>query len=222
MRGTLGRGVVEKLRAWARQRFGVRSCSIDYICVWDTVASIGLPVPTNWYHAAGVPSPALRTQGIYHALALDEMRRYWQPVRFTSIGQAHQSMSREGLRLKEVWFAGVHCDVGGRYIDSDAGKLYAGISLRWMLSQLPDAFPVKPTDVPASLDASALHTSHGRFWPQRKRVLLPGDVVHKTVCDLLAKGYDPVPVTEQKLASLMQSGKLAVDDGGWTSVRTTS
>ena len=58
---------------------------------------------------------------IVHALALDEKRSQFHPVRIGS------PISKE-TKVYEVWFPGVHSDVGGGYDSNDM----AGISLAWM------------------------------------------------------------------------------------------
>jgi uncharacterized protein (DUF2235 family) len=59
-----------------------------------------------------------------HALSLDDERRTFHPVRFD------QTSETTG-RIKEVWFAGVHSDIGGGY--PDAGLAY--VPLHWMAAE---------------------------------------------------------------------------------------
>ena len=63
----------------------------------------------------------------FHALALDEHRKPFSPSVWEQPG--------EGSKLKvmkQVWFPGVHSNVGGSYDDTNL----ADISLAWMMNQL--------------------------------------------------------------------------------------
>jgi hypothetical protein len=79
------------------------------------------------------------------------------------------------LNFKEVWFAGVHSDVGGSYAEAESGL--SKIALRWILCEAqcaglrPDAQKVidvlggNPPSVTAPNPAAALHKSlHGIWW----------------------------------------------------------
>jgi len=61
----------------------------------------------------------------FQALAIDEKRPPFEPAIW------RQQPDAVGQRLEQVWFAGVHCDVGGGYPDSTL----ADIALRWMVDR---------------------------------------------------------------------------------------
>lgn len=117
----------QKFEAAARfkKHFSVEAkTQIHFVGVFDTVSSLGwlwdyrtLP---NTAH-----NPAI--DHVRHALAIDERRTCFPANRFFPKDSAqHES-------LKEVWFAGVHSDVGGGYPDEEAGL--AKIALQWMLRE---------------------------------------------------------------------------------------
>ena len=56
----------------------------------------------------------------FHALAIDEHREAYAPTLWTDI--------EPGRNVKQLWFAGCHCDIGGGY-ESHA---LADVTLRWM------------------------------------------------------------------------------------------
>jgi hypothetical protein len=58
----------------------------------------------------------------YHALAIDERRRPFRPTLWV------QQDDTENQTLEQVWFSGVHCDVGGGYRDPGLSE----IPLQWM------------------------------------------------------------------------------------------
>ncbi len=69
-----------------------------------------------------------KVQSAYHAISLDERRAPFQPTLWTnSDGSAR---ANDG-QVTQVWFPGVHCDVGGSY----AEEALANITLRWMIEQ---------------------------------------------------------------------------------------
>jgi uncharacterized protein (DUF2235 family) len=65
-------------------------------------------------------------ENAFQAVAIDERRKPFQP----SIWD--QSEDANGQVLEQVWFAGVHSNVGGSYPETGLSD----ISLLWMLSKL--------------------------------------------------------------------------------------
>jgi hypothetical protein len=61
----------------------------------------------------------------FQALAIDEQRQPFQPAVW------EQQPDAEDQRLEQVWFAGVHCDVGGGYPDA----ALADVALLWMVDR---------------------------------------------------------------------------------------
>lgn len=120
------------------RRAYAREAGIHFIGVWDTVGSLGIPVPdASWlkpvvslvdrrwaFHDTELSS---RVTGAFHALAIDEQRRPFTPTLWHQ--QADDADSRQ--ELQQVWFAGVHCDVGGGYTET----ALSDITLLWMVRQ---------------------------------------------------------------------------------------
>ncbi|EPQ54493.1 hypothetical protein GLOTRDRAFT_77041 [Gloeophyllum trabeum ATCC 11539] len=130
---------------------------IEFLGVWDTVASVGLVdrdlpfVGTNnaiWYFR--------------HALALDEHRAKFMPSYYhrskysekqvdkkSQLSMAHireESVVEEfedavndscpdRTDALEVWFAGAHCDIGGGSVRNNTRHCLARIPLRWMIRE---------------------------------------------------------------------------------------
>jgi uncharacterized protein (DUF2235 family) len=104
------------------------NAQIKMVGVWDTVGSLGIPgavfsLPDPLY---GFLDTGLHpdVQNAYQALAIDEKRREFPPTLWTSQPAA-------GQVLEQVWFSGVHCDVGGSYPETGL----ANITLSWMLTK---------------------------------------------------------------------------------------
>jgi hypothetical protein len=101
------------------ERFGAE---VRFLGLWDLVSSFGPPdQDLNIAWQLTLPDNVRRC---YHAMALDERREHFPITRI--------ALSKEGKpvlgRLQEVWFRGVHADVGGGQC---AGL--SSIALCWML-----------------------------------------------------------------------------------------
>jgi uncharacterized protein (DUF2235 family) len=109
---------------------------IRFLGLWDCVPSFGLAsIDLNIGWDLDLPD---NVNKCFHALALDERRHTFHVHRLSaSVEHADQ----EG-RLFEVWFRGVHSDVGG-------GNLNAGLSsiaLNWMFAKATErGLPLKPS-----------------------------------------------------------------------------
>jgi uncharacterized protein (DUF2235 family) len=86
---------------------------IEMLGVWDTVKST---LDKDRKDTTLYPN----VKAAYHAMAIDERRRNFPVLRF-----------HEDERVKQVWFAGVHSDIGGGY-SSEESQL-SDIALSWMI-----------------------------------------------------------------------------------------
>jgi hypothetical protein len=69
-----------------------------------------------------------------HALSIDENRRDFARVLWDEDGSEQVATLPDGPeRFKQVWFAGVHSDVGGSYAENEARL--SDIALRWMVDE---------------------------------------------------------------------------------------
>ncbi|ULA63231.1 MAG: conserved exported protein of unknown function [Nitrospira sp.] len=122
---------------------GVKSykVKVSAIGVFDTVPALGIlqdDEPDS--HRLDLYA----TQG-FHALSLDEQRDAFRLLRFDPLRLDGDQ------QLSEVWFAGVHSDVGGSYsmsYDCVAADGFAGLAttpLNWMIRKL-DGFRIFPEE----------------------------------------------------------------------------
>ncbi len=105
---------------------------IRCVGVWDTVGALGVPlsgIPVvdqlnqRWaFHDTDLSS---WIDNAFQALAIDEQRRPFQPTLWQQRPDSGQQ------RLEQVWFSGVHCDVGGGYPATGLSD----IALRWMMQR---------------------------------------------------------------------------------------
>ena len=85
----------------------IPGAQIRFLGLWDVVASFGLPgndINIGW--DLSLPGSV---EHCYHAMALDERRGNFKPTRVTPSKKGDSTAGR----LEEVWFRGVHSDVGG-------------------------------------------------------------------------------------------------------------
>lgn len=99
-----------------------RDCPLHLVGVWDTVSSVG------WvWDPLKLPYTAQNPAMIHgrHAVSIDERRCYFR----------NNLWGKElpGQNIKQVWFAGVHSDVGGSYAPAFSGL--SQIALEWMLCE---------------------------------------------------------------------------------------
>ncbi len=106
-----------------------RSPKLHVVGVWDTVSSVGIIWdPLKLPYTAQNPS---MTHGV-HALSIDERRCFF---RNNLWGAAlPKKLDEEQQTIHQVWFAGVHSDIGGSYPSADSGL--SQITLEWMMCEV--------------------------------------------------------------------------------------
>lgn len=103
-----------------------RECKPHFVGVWDTVSSVGwVWDPLHVPYTARNPDIAIGR----HAISIDERRCFFRQNLWSGPGP--------GQDFKQVWFAGVHSDVGGGYPEKESGL--AKIALEWMLVEAEKA-----------------------------------------------------------------------------------
>ncbi|PHS54432.1 MAG: peptidoglycan-binding protein [Lutibacter sp.] len=108
-------------------------CSIEFVGVWDTVAALGFPVKglsilfeTIFSHKFHSFKLSKSIKFARHALSIDDERKTFHPILWEPINS-----DSDQDKLKQVWFAGVHTDVGGGYKEDELSD----ISLKWMIKE---------------------------------------------------------------------------------------
>jgi hypothetical protein len=107
---------------------------IKFLGVWDTVDAVGLPVDElstmidRVFYPHRFPDQDLSPQveRACHAIAIDDERHTFHPVLWNERGTA------DSRRITQVWFPGMHSDVGGGYPDDDLAR----VPLCWMIGQV--------------------------------------------------------------------------------------
>lgn len=139
---------------------------IDFIGVWDTVGSLGIPgldgsfrilKGLDWqFHDVTLSSRVWRAR---QALAIHEHRAQFVPTLWEQQPAARDA----GQTLVQMWFTGAHSDVGGGYPEHGLSD----VALQWMIGEAEaaglsfgmDALPGFAPDPHA-----APHDSFGTLW----------------------------------------------------------
>ncbi|HTE00220.1 MAG TPA: DUF2235 domain-containing protein [Mucilaginibacter sp.] len=104
---------------------------IKFVGVWDTVGSLGIPVHAfqwidkNKYQFHDTTLSSL-VENAFHALAVDEKRGNFKPTLWTLSADVKNRVV--GQVMEQVWFAGVHSNIGGGYPDQGLSD----ITFQWM------------------------------------------------------------------------------------------
>jgi uncharacterized protein (DUF2235 family) len=160
----------------------LNAAPVKMVGVWDTVGSLGIPAlfggvdPIKYGFLDTNLHPSI--QNAYQALALDEHRREFPPTLWSL-----PKTPVPGQTVEQVWFAGVHSDVGGGY--PSTVPALSDITLYWMMSKaekLGLSFDPATLEKYRKLAADAaeakaaalgmLHHSWNLFWgiPRRREV----------------------------------------------------
>ena len=155
-------------------KYGMDDAKITMLGVWDTVGALGIPAifgendPILYgFLDTGLHPDVLNA---YQALAIDERRCEFKPTLWTTPPAPGQTM-------EQVWFAGVHCDVGGSYPETGLSS----ITLDWMLTKAiengieiaPTALTYETLDPKAAIDT--IHESWNLLWAFPVRRSIPDD-----------------------------------------------
>lgn len=162
----------ERKASWQEfdERFQGRRTGVRVRCigVWDTVGALGVPanrITGSWqpcsqaYRFLDVNLGA-HVEHAYQALSLDERRSPFLPSIWTPDPQAAHK------EVQQVWFRGVHSDIGGGYQRHGA----ADIALLWMAERVRHLLDLDATGLEHELDQeefgteSKLHDSFGWTW----------------------------------------------------------
>ncbi len=107
-------------------------CKPHFVGIWDTVSSVG------WIGSPlAVPNEANNPDIQFgrHAISIDEHRAFFRNHLWRHSDTAGNPFGPKDE--KQVWFAGVHCDVGGGYPEAESGL--SKVALEWMLEEAKPA-----------------------------------------------------------------------------------
>jgi len=129
------------------EEFRAKCChpgtTITFLGVFDTVGALGVPTVLRADHQFHDVTLGPAVQCARQALAIDELRRTFAPCLWfvpntapeIAILTPEPGTRVEVARVKQVWFEGVHSDVGGGYDDDGLSNT----TLLWMTDQAKQA-----------------------------------------------------------------------------------
>lgn len=135
-----GAAFQEKLK---KDEKGFTNVEIEFIGVWDTVSALG--IPKKWpksiqWIADGLSAVAdgiaphkfhdyqlnNQVKNVFHALAMDDERKTFHPEIWNE-----KNTERRPENIEQVWFSGVHSNVGGGYPKCGLSN----VALDWMMTK---------------------------------------------------------------------------------------
>jgi uncharacterized protein (DUF2235 family) len=156
-----------KILADLNTKYAMFDAKITMVGVWDTVGSLGIPAifggvsPTLYgFLDVGLHPDVLHA---CQALAIDERRAEFPPTLWQPDPANAQTQT-----VEQIWFTGVHSDVGGSY--AEAGL--SDITLSWMVRnatalglEITDAAKARYGSLPEAKHAlDVKHESWGVVW----------------------------------------------------------
>lgn len=192
---------------------------IEFLGVWDTVVAYGLPVDELtqavdkwvWPMTFRDRSLLINVNCARHALSIDDERRTFFPIPWSEQEEREARARIPTLpadRLLQVWFAGVHANVGGGYPDDSLSY----VPLCWMIEQASDKGLIFRKEIVAVQDglasaAGRLYDSRSgfgmfyRYQPRDVSALMGGEkpIIHHSVVTRMALGvggYAPISLPD--------------------------
>lgn len=203
--------------------FDTSRIQVQFLGVWDTVKFVGwlnlkarIEV-ARWPFTANLDNVATAR----HALAIDERRRPFAEYRFK-----HSAVADSDGRFQELWFAGVHGDIGGQ---NRADDRLPDIAFSWMAAEaVGEGFVLNATrykhlvgvklgqQLPADRALGVIRPN-SRWWllaqGWRHRPVRPDDTLHPSVLYRIANTQDaenpyrPTNVPDNLLPSVPAEGR---------------
>ena len=114
---------------------------IHFLGLWDTVEAYGMPVTelkraidkVFWPMVFGDKKLSPKVRHARHALSLDDERATFHPLLWDEVHEARlvEAKDVDPGRIKQVWFAGVHSNVGGGYPEDQLSL----VTLDWIIGE---------------------------------------------------------------------------------------
>lgn len=210
--------------------------SIEFLGVWDTVPSLGIPgavidtfvnIVPGWKHRYHDFTLHPSVKNAYQALSIDDDRKWFQPTIWDSYNPEYQ-------KVEQVWFSGSHTDVGGGFREpglsdivlewmvqkavSHGIKLYLRSMKYWNFCVAPD-----PTDKihPPREGAGKVYPGMQRTWPKSAQETFGFPKIHASVLERAKRvdDYDPWILKEFPEYEIEPWEEIFELDGKKTSVR---
>ncbi len=175
---------------------------VDFLGVWDTVGALGIPTRVLAFVEEKdlFYDPVLGSNVVCarHAVSIDEKRSDFTPTLWDN---------SEARDMKQVWFAGVHADIGGG-AKPRQGKFLSDIALAWVAREAANQGLEFASHLHGStashhkINLSKSYKSFYRVLGKTTRVMPTGNVVDISVKKRhRASQYRPEPLARWLLAN---------------------
>jgi hypothetical protein len=182
--------------------------------VWDTVDAYGMPVEELkigidryiWPLALKDRELDPAIEKACHALSIDDARTSFHPLLWDESGCSSEPSAKhtDHHKLTQVWFAGVHSNVGGGYPDDGLSC----VSLRWMMREarkrglIFNTRAIEDIETGAALFGRLYDSRDGfgayyRYQPRRldppldkQNACIPHPKIHESVIQRMVAGTD--------------------------------
>lgn len=144
--GDFGEGQSRFEIAWRVQEvLETKRSTVKFMGCWDTVSSVITPRFDRLQFLSLEQLPRTTenpcVEYFRHALAIDERRRMFRPLHWKEpqLFKSNPFVSDEDASpqdIQQLWFAGVHSDIGGGYAENSSGA--AKYPLAWMIDEARD------------------------------------------------------------------------------------
>jgi len=195
-----------QLQSDLNQHYGLVPVIISMVGVWDTVGSLGIPGllfsifdQKKYGFLDTTLHPNVRKA--FHAISIDERRAQFQPTLWTN---SDGSMLVNDNVVQQVWFPGVHSDVGGGYQQAQLSD----VTLSWMMHKAEECglkFSAEAEAEHLSPDAAnAIGPAHDEWklipWGIPKHRIVPPNAVMSNTVQLRLDAPAPLQYAPENLA----------------------
>ncbi len=193
------RGDTDKLAAHKDTN---RHCPVQFLGVWDTVGALGVPVSflrDGSEKVFGFHDTRLSPEVNFacHAVSIDEKRESFEPTLWLETPDNAE-------RINQVWFSGVHSDVGGGYPE----RHLSDITLQWMSEQASSTGWLEKPDHGYAFNPDPTGPIHGSAYKLfgkeigvEARFALGGTKVHASVLQKMQADPDYQPLALKYMQS---------------------
>jgi len=159
-----------------QQRVDYDRCKIEFMGLWDTVASLGMPDYKDDYYVAETKynDQLCNVKSASQALSLNDNRgSVFTPSILVDdyLVQNCKEVKPKEI-VNEVWFFGAHSDVGGGAMNTNM----SGVSLNWMIGQLKEFELLPPSaevyENPMDITNDPISGMMKLFYPKKGRKLV--------------------------------------------------
>jgi len=205
--------------------------SIAFLGLWDTVDAYGMPIKELktgidkfiWPLNFNDPKLDPRVERAFHALALDDERATFHPLVWDESAEPPHATPK---MVSQVWFAGMHSNVGGGYPDDAMSH----VPLLWMLDNARaaglrlkvaalDEYRLIATPYGRMYDSRSGLSSYYRYAPRKVQSYRNPAVVHESVYLRMANGGDQyAPISLPAPEKCEEEYEIAWDTVWWRAI----